>query len=1340
MNDLLFDNKQNVSLADYIIKYNPPILYAFYTAMVPFAVKVGDTYRGILVRLNEWRKYFPDLEEIFHISAEVAKGVFVRDYGFMAYAEVERGIQRLKKGDFPSGVHTSTEFYRVVKEQIKSILEDFIEDAKADYLSDNRKYAYYTYEDSPVKCTLVKRKKGNKVYTHAYTYSLRPNQQDVVNNFLKAISKGRTDLLFAAFCRFGKSLTALDCTRAINAKSILIISGKDVKNEWEDNVGKYKQFEDYVFINSARLKNNPHLIDETIASGKVAVVYLTFQDIKGGTIKPQHVGVFPIHWDVILVDETHYYARAKSVNGLFSNDSSYGPTTEERNLIKTLKYKVRIDMSGTPYRILAKGQYSKEDIIGFYSYEDMFNAMIEYDTNHCLEDGYNPNKNPYRGFPTLLKLAIELNDSSASQIKTHEIEGGLAALSELYRTIGKGKKARFIHEKEVLDRWMTIDGCRKDKNSFSLMDNEAFTAENCRVLDHILVRLPSCNAVNALDNLIEAHKNEFIHLNEYFRILITGDTKTKSVESVKSIISSHANKGEKTISFTVDKMLTGSTVEQWSTFFDMSDCKSVESYVQANSRILTPWIKKAKENGEDCKTNDYDSNYKPMALLVDWCPDRMFDMIFSQAEYMVKNNLSKKSKEEIIKNSLECSKLIYVKAHKLIEMKCTDVINKVDEFRANRNIKDSVLDIPFDSNCIEDETFRKELWNLANLGQSHNKLVIKANENITEKTDADISTDTYYYNSNNSDIGVTPNKKAKKVITDREKLYDFYTLVIIYSYLTKSNVTSIDDIYNSIFDKKNLYFKENQRIIKNIGLNKILIDRYYKINNGYAKSVFDDKIREMNRTKNLPLQESTLFKKFNKMNESTVISPDFVCDTMCNSVINSKEDLSDNRFFLFDTVGEFAMALCKKLNSYGIENKDIHILTIPKMNLCKEFLRKTYETLGLDINDIASFTLEDAVDEFEDIDVFTEKFSKFNTKKYFSNVTLDDIKNYKGSKKMKFDAVIGNPPYQGQKSNGAYQSCYHKYWDLGKSVSDKMSLIIPQRFLNGAGSLPKDWMNSWKKDPNSAAIKKWVNSKDVFGETVNIMGGVCVCLYDKGKTFEDKGDLLPEVKSIFDKVKSKDNLEENLTSIGSLQTKFVLSELYKDFPELKDMISSEGKERRMVSKCLSYPCFSDIKKGRAKIHGIINNKRTYKYIKTKYMDSSHKAFGYRSVCIPKGNGSKPVGSGVATSVIGKPFIKRENEGYTQSFIGIGWFKTDEEVDNCLKYIKSKFCRVLIGINKSTQNNRLETMRFVPLQDFTSNSDIDWSKSIHEIDLQLYAKYGLSQKEIDFIEKNIKEMV
>ncbi len=75
----------------------------------------------------------------------------------------------------------------------------------------------------------------------------------------------------------------------------------------------------------------------------------------------------------------------------------------------------------------------------------------------------------------------------------------------------------------------------------------------------------------------------------------------------------------------------------------------------------------------------------------------------------------------------------------------------------------------------------------------------------------------------------------------------------------------------------------------------------------------------------------------------------------------------------------------------------------------------------------------------------------------------------------------------------------------------------------------------------------------------------------------------------------------------------------------------------------------------------------------------------------------------------------------------------------MKYVKTKFARVMLGILKITQDNTRDKWKYVPLQDFTSSSDIDWTASIPDIDKQLYKKYNLDEKEINFIETHVKEM-
>lgn len=152
-----------------------------------------------------------------------------------------------------------------------------------------------------------------------------------------------------------------------------------------------------------------------------------------------------------------------------------------------------------------------------------------------------------------------------------------------------------------------------------------------------------------------------------------------------------------------------------------------------------------------------------------------------------------------------------------------------------------------------------------------------------------------------------------------------------------------------------------------------------------------------------------------------------------------------------------------------------------------------------------------------------------------------------------------------------------------------------------------------------------------------------------------------------------------------------------------------------------------------RIFGRGRSGRTYKFISARYI-APHPNLDKWKVFVPAANGSGALGEVLSTPLIGQPLI-----GHTQSFISIGGFDSEAEASALLKYVKSKFARTMFGILKITQHNPAPKWKYVPLQDFASNSDIDWSQSVADIDRQLYAKYGLDDEEIQFIESHVKEM-
>jgi uncharacterized protein YktA (UPF0223 family) len=262
------------------------------------------------------------------------------------------------------------------------------------------------------------------------------------------------------------------------------------------------------------------------------------------------------------------------------------------------------------------------------------------------------------------------------------------------------------------------------------------------------------------------------------------------------------------------------------------------------------------------------------------------------------------------------------------------------------------------------------------------------------------------------------------------------------------------------------------------------------------------------------------------------------------------------------------------------------------------------------------------------------------------------------------------------------------------------------------------------------------DSRKVF-QNVDIKGGVTVFLRDKQKKF-GKIKLFtkhPQLNSINSKVQEVGNFT-SIMSIIETQNKFNLNTLYEDYPYYKEIIGSKGKDKRLrqiIMERLDVFTKQSNAVDEYKVLGLIEKKRAYRYIPKKYIEDNNVINKYK-VFVASANGRGAFGEVLSTPLVGKPQI-----GITQTFISLGSFETIQEANALLKYVKSKFCRTLLGILKITQGNNRDTWAKVPLQDFTANSDIDWSKSIPEIDKQLYEKYGLTEEEVEFIESMIKPM-
>lgn len=341
---------------------------------------------------------------------------------------------------------------------------------------------------------------------------------------------------------------------------------------------------------------------------------------------------------------------------------------------------------------------------------------------------------------------------------------------------------------------------------------------------------------------------------------------------------------------------------------------------------------------------------------------------------------------------------------------------------------------------------------------------------------------------------------------------------------------------------------------------------------------------------------------------------------------------------------------------------------------------------------------------------------------------------------MKFDFIIGNPPFQEEvENNGRKNPIYHKFMDEVYTLSDVVELISPARFLFDAGQTPKEWNKKMLSDKHLQVLYYEKESSKIF-PNVEIKGGIAITLRNSKKEHSAIGTFTPykELNSIIRKTYNINEKRQRLNSIIASQGLYRFSEkFFEENSGAKEVIGS-GTGNKIVSSVIDklpdiFLEQPDIPANYIKFLGRVNNKRVYKYIRRDYLIENDYIDKF-NLFISEANNS-----GVYGEVLTEPTVGYPQEGAADTFLSAGKFLTEVEPKNLAKYMKTKFFRALLGIKKVTQHCPPAVWEMIPLQDFTINSDIDWSKSVKEIDLQLYNKYGLDEQEIDFIESHVKEM-
>lgn len=350
-----------------------------------------------------------------------------------------------------------------------------------------------------------------------------------------------------------------------------------------------------------------------------------------------------------------------------------------------------------------------------------------------------------------------------------------------------------------------------------------------------------------------------------------------------------------------------------------------------------------------------------------------------------------------------------------------------------------------------------------------------------------------------------------------------------------------------------------------------------------------------------------------------------------------------------------------------------------------------------------------------------------------------------GSSEMKFDVVIGNPPYQENVSSHSgnrslAKQLFPSFIMASTKISKKyVSLITPAKWFTSQGqdhSFPP--LRKYVKNHNHfKQIHYFGNDTDLFDDVE--VGSVNYYLYDK----DYNGDTL--FANYFGESRAKKSemmrplFEENLDIILSLNPMVTILDNVRQYPNIefltkltkgRNAFNITGKEAKKISE-------KDYFEGAYELRASYEEIR---YISPEKISKNIEIAEKYKIFISKANGGAgTLSDGKQVSIIGEPYIGKPKSVCTDSLIPIGSFTTEIEAINLRKYLRTKFARFMVGIMKTSQNITQIVYRFVPLQDFSLNSDIEWNETLSSIDKQLYKKYGLDKEQVDFIESIIREM-
>ena len=1265
---------------------------------------------------------------------------------------LKKGIENLKH----YGSNKSSEWFKIGFNEIDKVIK-----SRQHFIDD-----FEFLKNKPTEIQLYPSQQEALDRTYARWRILQENLNTTDSNIRK--------FLWNAKPRFGKTLTAYKFAEKIQAKNVLIMTQRaSISNSWFSDYHEYirnSKDSNYEFGSSKdnKIENEEAVeaqaLDEKMSEqlahseNKSLIYYTTLANIKGkdedGEFKKKNTWIFNAHWDLVILDETHE-----------------GTTTNAMTkVLESLDHDFLLELSGTPFRKMTETQgYTAKNTYS-WSYAEEQEAKENWD--------YSQGKNPYINLPKLNIYTFQVPPSV-------RVASDLSEYSFDFNEFWKVSADKFIHEQEI-DTFLDILSNQKERYDDSQTQYYPFADKDTRKqLRHTFWKLPSTAAVKLLAKKLRTH--EFF--KQYTVIEAAGSDKgqssIKAEKQVKAAIGDNGLK-TKTITLSVDMLTTGTTVKEWTAVLMLDNTSDTGIYIQTIFRAQTPWKATLEDGTTFVKTN---------AFVFDFNPDRVLGIaekyanmdIETGVEIVGNSTTDRQIKTQALINFLpiiamdEDGEMHYLDAKDAVNIiNYTTARKVVDEgFMSNslfnvkalfrmkgkdyervREIMSEILPVsdsdkrknkkqqgePLAEENPEDtfEIEKEKVISQSGLGEKKFAAIEEAtsgDENLdlvlemaTERAGEEITKE----DLEKFEQAKKPFEEAKEKQKNEEKKFRDHlrgfartipVLLMAYAHSEMTFKNFEKRIPQVDFEQVTGITKEQFEYLRqarddsgepifvegafNSAIHEFL--RRKRATEHYYKSKTEDDIYD-----NIPSQEN------NRV---------FTSKRVVNMMLDAFE-AENPGFFKSDKVkildpyvksGNFLAEAAKRFYKYS-KDKDI-----------KRIIEN--QLFGIAPFDIYATLAQETVYGFADIK-FKHHLRNRNIRpepqieELVKAGKLEEvIKEHFGN--MKFDVVIGNPPYQ----EGNYQ-IYTDFYVNAIKQANYVCLIFPtgwQQFKTANG-LKKMNDIKIKRDNQIVHID---NRQNVFegvagAEWTNII--LWKRFYNNGLNGKQRillegeyqGEvLLPtsksdiekpeEIFSIADKVGAF--MSEKISSIGSASKPYGFRADPIDNPQKYNLTLSDSRTSHY----------------NVRLFGNKSRKRTHTFIERSKLVKESEMLESFKIFVPKAWGNMDERKGYLGGAFSEILVAKPFDACSEMYIEFGPFNNIDEAKNAKKYFYTKFFRAVFYKDKTSQNTARDTYRSVPLQNFTNNSDIDWSQPLAQIDQQLYKKYGLSEKEIAFIEEKVRVM-